>query len=134
MASYSGTTLYCTPIQAEKVSTYPYMYETEVIINRTDAQQLADAFNDGEAGITLGIGTLAAMLFSPLGPFSVILGTVAGFCASVAVELWDDRDSYFQSLANNPDRIESWKMDIKYKYDRHGSNDGWWVMQEYTVY
>jgi hypothetical protein len=132
MASFQGTAIYCTPTQAQKISTYPYNTITATI-NRTNATTLRDYYDAGEAGINTAVGVLTSILTSPLGSFSVILGAVAGFATSVATELWEDRDTIFDGLATNSNGQESWKVTLKYKYVRHGSNDGAWFLQDAKV-
>ena len=83
MASFEGTTIYCSPAKAMQVPTYPNLNKT-VTISRSQASKIAEYYNNGEAGVAAGIAFLANILASPLGPFSVILGVVTGFAASVA--------------------------------------------------
>lgn len=75
------------------------------------------------------VGAVTSIITAPLGAFSVILGTVAGFATSVATEICYTKPQIFESLATNMDGRENWRIFIKYKYDRHGSNDGAWTLQ-----
>ncbi|MCG8540730.1 MAG: hypothetical protein MJA82_12445 [Clostridia bacterium] len=132
MASFRGTMIYCTPIQAKKVDTYPVMNDS-CIINRDDAKKLRDYYDAGESHVNNAIGLLTTIVSYPLGGFSVLFGTIAAFATSFATEVWEQRDTYFDELATNADGINEWKMDIKYKYRRKGSNDGAWVLESYVI-
>ncbi len=132
MASYRGTMIYATPSEAKKISTYPYM-DIDCNIDRQDAKALRDYYDAGEAHATAAVGLLVGFILGPLGSLGVIAGGTAALATNIAVECWEDRDAYFEDLATNSDGTESWKMKIRYKYKRKGSNDGAWKIQSYTV-
>lgn len=132
MASFKGTIVYCTPTQAKKISTYPN-YTSKATINRTQALQIRDYYNNKQMRTSAAVSAITSIVFGAVNAFGVILGPVAGFAASVTQDLCNNKAKIFEGLATNTKGRESWTLHIKYKYTRHGSNDGAWYLQDIYI-